>query len=156
MDWELINKFADIGTARFKKHWLHEDIRQEVMYDLWRKLETEPDIDHPLLVWFAKMQATRHYNTMVGDPRSKEGKRKLQENTTSYDGDAVSQDHVASLGTTDTTTLPVAEQYGLEGELAFIANHLAAGTLKSEIAELLGTHRVRVTRACRKLAQLVA
>lgn len=152
-DWNLLQRVADIGASKFKRHWLHEDLRQEILWDLWRKTEADPDIDRPLLVWYARSQAYRHYNALVGDPRSKRGKRALRDLTDSYDRVPGLQERVEELAVEDATTVTVSDELGLEGPEAQVADMLAQGMLKSDIAAHLGTSRTQITRFCKKLAE---
>lgn len=154
-DWNLLQRFADIGASKFKRHWLYEDLRQEILFDLWRKVDADPNIDRPLLVWYARSQAYRHFNKLVGDPRSKWGRRQLAKDTGSYDGNVDLQERVAGLGAADPDPISVSQQYGLDGREAVVADLLSQGVLKSDIAELLGTSRTIITRVCKKLAERV-
>ena len=154
-DWNMLQRFADIGASTFARHHLYEDIRQEILFDLWLKVRKEPDIDRPLLVWYAKTQAYRHFNAIEGDPRSKRGRRALRKNTSSYDAKVDLQERIEQLGKHDTYAVPVSEQLGLEGREAKVADMLSHGMLKTDIADRMGLTRTQITRVCKKLAVIL-
>jgi DNA-binding CsgD family transcriptional regulator len=150
IDADEIVRLARIATARYRRHPWADEIQQEVAVYLWSQHKRR-DYERAGLVWLGRLYAHRAANNILGDPRSKRGRRALEESTFNT--------HDFSWGLPpieDVQTISVSDQFGLTGQQAVCADMLAAGAEKKEVAVRLGCSAAQVTRICKAVARRVA